>query len=203
MATCRGEMSRSLMISSEAPSWMARSARVHQFGQGLGQVPARLLFAVGEQGRQHGHLEVAALHGPQTLHVLVRENGVRQLELPAMLGRFVQQVPLLAGEGQQRHHQPFPQGVDGRVGHLGEQLLEVVEQQLGLIGEHGQRRVGAHRAHRLLAVGRHGADDHLQVFPRVAEGPQTLRQLVGIDARPAWAGWNSPRSSMRFSSQRR
>ena len=94
MATCLGEISRSLMINSEAPSWMARSARIDQFGQGLGQVPARVLFAEGEHGRQHGHLEIAALHGPQTLHVLVGENRVRQLELPAMLGRFVQQVPL-------------------------------------------------------------------------------------------------------------
>ena len=35
--------------------------------------------------------------------------GCGSFELPAVLGRFVQQVPLLAGEGHQRHHQPFPQ----------------------------------------------------------------------------------------------
>ncbi len=70
--------------------------RVDQFGQGFGKVPARVFLADGEQGRQHGHLEIIAFHGPQTLHVLIREDGMRQLELLAMLGRFVQQVPLLA-----------------------------------------------------------------------------------------------------------
>ncbi len=37
-------------------------------------------------------------------------------------------------------------GVDGRVGDLGEELVEVVEEVARLLGEHRQRRVVAHRA---------------------------------------------------------
>ncbi len=107
--------------------------------------------------------------------------GVRQLELPAVLGRLVQQVPLPAGKGHQRHHQPLAQRIDGRIGHLGEQLLEIGEQELGPLGEHGQRRVGAHRAHRLLAVGGHGTHDQPQLLAGIAEGPQPLGQRLRVD----------------------
>ena len=52
---------------------------------------------------------------------------------------------------------------------LGEQLLEVVEQQPRPLGQHGERRVGAHRPERLHAVGRHRRDQDLQLLVGVAE----------------------------------
>ena len=63
----------------------------------------------------------------------------------------------------------FADTVDRRVGHLREELLEVVGQELRPVGEHGQRRVVAHRADRLGAVGGHGREDDFQVFEREAE----------------------------------
>ena len=44
----------------------------------------------------------------------------------------------------QAHHQLFAQGVDRRVGDLGEALLEVVVKQVGLGGEHRQGDVIPH-----------------------------------------------------------
>jgi hypothetical protein len=59
--------------------------------------------------------------------------------------------------------------VDRRIGHLGEQLFEVVVKQLRPIREHGERGVVAHRANRLVAVLRHGSDQNLQVLGGVAK----------------------------------
>ena len=52
----------------------------------------------------------------------------------------VEQVRLRADEGHQRHHDRFADRVDRRVGHLREQLLEVVVERLVLVRQHGQRR---------------------------------------------------------------
>ena len=61
-----------------------------------------------------------------------------------------------ADVADERHHHLFADGIDGRIGDLREELLEVIEQRLRLIGEAGQRRVGAHGADGLLAVVGHG-----------------------------------------------
>jgi len=50
----------------------------------------------------------------------------------------------------QRHDNFLSEGVDGRVGDLGEQLLEVVKHQRVVLGQAGKRRVIAHRAQSLL-----------------------------------------------------
>ena len=67
------------------------------------------------------------------------------------------------------HHDRLADRVDRRVRHLREELLEVrVEQRLAA-GEHGERRVVAHRADRLLGVPRERREDRLHVLLRVAE----------------------------------
>ena len=93
----------------------------------------------------------------------------------------VEQVGLGADEGHQRHHDRLADRVDRRVGHLREQLLEVVVERLVLVGEHGQRAVVAHGADALFAVGGHGAHQELDVFLRVAKGLLAVQQL-GRDA---------------------
>ena len=49
----------------------------------------------------------------------------------------------------QRGDQLLADGVERRVGHLGEELGEVVVEQAGPVGQHGDGGVGAHRADRL------------------------------------------------------
>ena len=63
-----------------------------------------------------------------------------------MLGRLVEEVLLRAKRHLERHHQLLAQRVYGGVRDLREVLLEVREQELGPLGEDGQRGVGPHRS---------------------------------------------------------
>ena len=63
-------------------------------------------------------------------HLVVREDGLLELEQPALLGRLGQQVAFAAEAADERHHQLLADRVDRRVGHLRELLLEVAEQGL-------------------------------------------------------------------------
>ena len=62
------------------------------------------------------------------------------------------------GRGPMKRHEAHDElladRVDRRVRHLGEVLLEIGVEQLRLVGERRDRRVGAHRADRLLAASR-------------------------------------------------
>ena len=84
-------------------------------------------------------------------------------------GRAASRLPSGPTVDADRGDDLLADGVERRVRHLGEQLLEVVEQQARPFREHRDRRVGAHRADRLGAVARHRRDDDLQLLVRVAE----------------------------------
>ena len=102
---------------------------------------------------------------------------------------IAEQVRPRTDERHERHHELFADRVDRRVGHLREQLLEVVVEDLRPVRQHRQRGVVAHRADRLLAVHRHRRQDHLQVFLRVAERLLAVEQrhLRAAAAAPARA----------------
>ena len=101
---------------------------------------------------------------------------MRQLQGVAMLRRFRQDIALFADVADERHHHFFPDGIDGWIGYLGEQLFEVVEQRLGFIGKTGQRRIGSHGPEGFFAIGGHGGHQEGDVFVGIAE-----RALPGID----------------------
>jgi hypothetical protein len=93
----------------------------------------------------------------------------------------VQQVALGAEVAGQRGDQLLADGVQRRVGDLGEQLGEVVEEQPGLVGERGDGRVGAHGAERLAAGLGHRGEDDPQLLLGVAEGLLTAgHRGVGV-----------------------
>ena len=81
--------------------------------------------------------------------------GVVEGDLAADSGFGLEQIPLAAGTGEDRGHQLLADRVERRIGDLGEELLEVVEERLGPVGQNRQRRVGAHRPDRLFAIGSH------------------------------------------------
>ena len=87
-----------------------------------------------------------------------------------MIGRFGEEVLFGPDRGVDRRDQFFADGVQGGIGDLGEQLLEVVEQQLRLVGQDGDRRVVAHGPHGFVAMGRHRADEDLQLLAGVSKG---------------------------------
>ena len=85
-----------------------------------------------------------------------------------------------AEEGHERHDQLLADGVDGRVGHLREELLEVPVEELRLFGENRQRLVGPHGADRLVAGDRHGVEDQLDVLAGIAEVLLAAEQAAGL-----------------------
>ena len=71
--------------------------------------------------------------------LVVVDDRVRQGELAAALRAGREQVVLRTDGRRHRRHDLLADGVEGRVGHLGEELGEVVEQQPRTVGEHGDR----------------------------------------------------------------
>ena len=88
----------------------------------------------------------------------------------------IKQVGLRAHERHQRHDDGFTDRVNRWVGHLREQLLEVVVQRLVFARQHSQWAVVAHRANALFAVDGHGGHQELDVFLAVAKRLLTIEQ---------------------------
>ena len=147
--------------------------------------------AAGKSIGRIGRLEPApAVELLELGELVVVDDRHVQRDLAAALRRRHQQVALAPGAGEDGGHQLLADRVERRVGDLGEELLEVVEQRLGAVGEDGQRGVGPHRADRLLAVVAHRAEDVLEVFERVAERLLAVEQgvVVGCSGRGPAAG---------------
>ncbi len=110
---------------------------------------------------------------------VVVDHRERQQHLPAMRRRGVQQIALRADRTAQGGDDLLTQGVERRVGDLGEQLREVVEQQPRPVGQDRHRRIGAHRPDRLHPGACHGRQDDPQFLLGVPEG-----LLAACDRRP-------------------
>ncbi len=66
--------------------------------------------------------------------ILIGEDGLMDLQAHVAAGLIqVQQVGARPDEGHQGHHQLLADGIDGRIGNLGEVLLEIIEQRLGTV----------------------------------------------------------------------
>mmetsp|Transcript_102011 Transcript_102011/g.327302 ORF Transcript_102011/g.327302 Transcript_102011/m.327302 type:complete len:594 (-) Transcript_102011:7-1788(-) len=89
-----------------------------------------------------------------------------------------QDVLLGANPASQGHHDRLPDGIDGRVRHLREELVEILIARPRLPREDRQRGVVAHAAQSLLTIVRHGHHQQFQSLQSVAEGAQ-LRHAQG------------------------
>ena len=78
-------------------------------------------------------LEVVDVRPAQPLEVSIGDDRLRQLDHARVVGVGVEQVALRAHERDQAHDHLLADGVDGRVGDLGEELLEVVEEVARLV----------------------------------------------------------------------
>src|SRR6185437_2227344 len=112
-----------------------RIARSDGVRGAVAQVVERMLeagFTVSsaEMRGQGGRKQIAGGNAAQLFEIPVGENGVRKLERMAVLGRFLEDVALRADVADERHHQLFTNGIDGRIGDLREELLEVIEKRL-------------------------------------------------------------------------
>ena len=102
--------------------------------------------------------------------VVVVDHGERQHDLAARGRRAHEQVVLGPDQGAERRDQLLADRVQRGVGHLGEELGEVVEHQPWPVRQRGDRAVGSHRADRLGPGAGHGGDQHPQLLLGVAEG---------------------------------
>ncbi len=137
--------------------------------------PLEACFAVGDM-EEHGDgdgAEVTGFDFADFFEVGIAEDGLFEFDEVAGLGGFVEEVCLTAEVGEEAGDEGFEVGVERWVGDLGEELFEVVIEQLGLVGEAGEGCIGAHGAEGFLAGGGHGEDDHFEVFDGVAEDVMT------------------------------
>ena len=118
------------------------------------------------------------------LQIGVGENRLMHLQaLGVRQALEVEQVRPRPDDRDQTHDQLLADRVDRRVGHLGEVLLEIGEQELRLLRQRRNRRVIAHRADRLFAGGRHRRHQDFEVFLGVAEGLLAIEQRQVRDRR--------------------
>ncbi len=171
----------------------------------LRSLPAHVVDRGAEPVRPFGHaeehaqrlaLEIRVGDPADLLQVGVRQNRLLHLDAAAGFRRLLHQVGLRSDVRHQRHDELLADRIDRRIRHLREELLEILEEQLRPVRQHGERRIGAHRRHRLFAGHDHRRDDHLELFDRVAErllpladrrmvrlrDVQRFRQLVERDA---------------------
>ena len=124
------------------------------------------------------HLETGALHVPN-LHQLQRgEDGILDFQHPAVFRPFVQQVTIGADIYGGIRDNFLPHGVNGRIGHLGKELLEVVEKGLMLFGQHCQWNIRSHGGNLLRAGFCHGQHGIVDVLIGVAESLVELFPLL-------------------------
>ena len=126
------------------------------------------------------------------LQIAVGQDRLRHFEPMMRAGFVAQQVRPRPDHRDQRHHQFLADRVDRRVGDLREILLEVIVEQLGLGRQRGDRRVGAHRADRVVGIARHRLQEELDVFLGVAE----RLLLIEMRRRDRWAA-PTPRRPFR------
>ena len=158
---------------------------LHHLAREVAQLLHRLaqtLFAAGnaEQGGQHADFEARQIHAPDLGEFFVRQDRPLDLQPPAVRRLRLQQIPLGAQARLGGGDDLLADAVDRRVGHLREQLLEVIIEQPRLVREHGERGVIAHRAQRFDAVARHRQDQHALVFERITKRYLALAQRVRI-----------------------
>mmetsp|Transcript_29811 Transcript_29811/g.51463 ORF Transcript_29811/g.51463 Transcript_29811/m.51463 type:complete len:1285 (+) Transcript_29811:323-4177(+) len=155
--------------------------RVQRLGQPLG--PVRDVV-------QRGHHLGAEVRGQDLVHLALVEHGAGHGERARALLAGPAHVAAGAQVHLHAHDRALAQRVDGRVRHLREQLLEVVEHLTGLLGEHSQGRIVAHGPQGLLAAHAHGVEQHVQRLGAVPE--QVQAPGAGGEVRPGRGGQLRP-----------
>ena len=125
---------------------------------------------------------------PELLEVVVGEHGVWHLEPLRLRGTLFEEVSAGTQRGHQRHHRLLANGIDRRVGHLREELLEVVEQRQRPLAQHGKRRVVAHRSDRFLTGLAHRLQQDLDVLDAVTECLLAHQQRARVRGRHVVGG---------------
>ena len=155
--------------------------------EGVFQGAARLV-AGREEHFDLGRRDPGMVGAPETGHIFRRKDRVGKLEPGAVQRGLFEEIMFPADPAHQGHHQFFPERIDSRIGHLGEELFEIGIKQLGLVGESRQGGIVAHRPDRFLTPGGHRADHQFKLLVGVAECVETaLETFRGFDRNPGRA----------------
>ena len=102
--------------------------------------------------RNDFHLEAVHLHILDLHQIRVGQDRMIDAQRLAVILLLLQHISRLAEIDRRGGNHLLTDGVDGRVCHLGKQLLEIVEQRLMLLGEDRQGRIDSHSPDLLSAV---------------------------------------------------
>ena len=121
--------------------------------------------------------------------VFIQDRAVEAHRVAVQRG-FREEVPLRSEAGAERHDRPFADRVDGRIGDLREQLLEISEKQPRVCGKHGERDVVAHGKYGFLGALDHWREDHVEFLLGNAVGHLLAREVERreVDLRDVGSG---------------
>ena len=140
------------------------------FGRGPGAVERRGAEGAVQQFRNRADL----------FEIRIGQHGLGDFQ-PLVRARVApEQIRPRPDDRDERGHQLLADGIERRVGHLREVLVEIIVEQLRPLREHGDRLVGAHRADGIVPILRHRFEEELDVFLRVAEGLLAIEQRRGL-----------------------
>ena len=91
------------------------------------------------------------------------------MQHPAVFRLFFQKVAVGANVNGGIGDDFLPHGIDGRVGDLGKQLLEIVKERLVLFGQHRQGDVRPHRGYLFRPCFGHGQHCVVNVLIGIAK----------------------------------
>ena len=100
----------------------------------------------------HRYLEALFFHMLDFQHIRVGKDGIVDFQYLAVLSLFLQKISLLPHIHRGAGDNFLPDGVNGRIGYLGKELLEIVKQGALFLGKHCQGSVHAHGGDPLTAV---------------------------------------------------
>ena len=100
----------------------------------------------------------------ECLELMAEKQRRGQVHDAGVLGRFHEDIAFGPEVGLEGHHEIFADGIDGRVGDLGEELFEISKEHFGLAREHRQGGIVTHGVDGLLSGRGHGSEDHVELF---------------------------------------
>gem|GEM_PF-6846870 len=151
-----------------------RERGLHPFravGGGVGDIEG-----MGAKGVVH-----VVFDSPNSFQIHIGQNRLPHLQSLVLAARVeIKQIGARADQAHQTHDQFLANGVDRRIGHLGEVLFEVIEKHLRLVGKHRDRRVAPHGTHRVQTRQGHAPQKNPDVFLGVAERLLTIHQNIVV-----------------------
>ena len=145
--------------------------------QGMGQ---RCVLVV-QQGNDPG-AEALPVQGPDLDQIHPGQDRVVDLQDPAVVRLLFQKIAVRSDIHGGIHDHLLAQGVDGRIRHLGKQLLEITVQQLVMLRQEGERGIMAHGDRALDPIFSHRKDLLLHILVGVSEHlVQAVPHLLAVD----------------------